>query len=127
VLLFEDVDGWMPAQPWDPAELSRVLDALAELAEALTPSPIDAPSAADRLDGGFRGWRRLAADHQHGADLADLDPWAVRNLPALAELEAAWIPAATGCYRPHYLNIQRLNYLWTIRHSSARIAGNLIT
>jgi len=25
------------------------------------------------------------------------------------------------------LNIQRLNYLWTIRHSSARIAGNLIS
>jgi hypothetical protein len=25
------------------------------------------------------------------------------------------------------LNIQRLNYLWTIRHRSARIAGNLIT
>jgi len=25
------------------------------------------------------------------------------------------------------LNLQRLNYLWTIRHSSARIAGNLIT
>jgi len=34
---------------------------------------------------------------------------------------------AGGCYRPRYLNIQRLNYLWTIRHSSARIAGNLIT
>ncbi len=32
-----------------------------------------------------------------------------------------------GCYRPRYLNIQRLNYLWTIRHSSARIASNLIT
>jgi hypothetical protein len=31
------------------------------------------------------------------------------------------------CYRPRYLNIQRLNYLWTIRHSSARIAGNPIT
>ena len=31
------------------------------------------------------------------------------------------------CYHPRYLNIQRLNYLWTIRHSSARIAGNLIT
>jgi len=25
------------------------------------------------------------------------------------------------------LNIQRLNYLRTIRHSSARMAGNLIT
>jgi len=31
------------------------------------------------------------------------------------------------CYRPRYLNIWRLNCLWTIRHSSARIAGNLIT
>ena len=36
-------------------------------------------------------------------------------------------PASAWCYRPRYLNIQRLNYLWTIRHSSARIAGNLIT
>jgi hypothetical protein len=31
------------------------------------------------------------------------------------------------CYRPRYLNIQRLNYLWTIRHCSARIVGNMIT
>jgi hypothetical protein len=31
------------------------------------------------------------------------------------------------CYRPRYLNIQGLNYLWTIRHSPARTAGNLIT
>jgi hypothetical protein len=30
-------------------------------------------------------------------------------------------------YRPRYLNIRRLNYLRTIRHSSARIAGYLIT
>ena len=35
--------------------------------------------------------------------------------------------AEEGCYRPRYLNIQRLNYLWTIRHSSTRIAGDLIT
>jgi hypothetical protein len=34
---------------------------------------------------------------------------------------------ACGLLRPRYLNIQRRNYLWTIRHSSARIAGNLIT
>jgi hypothetical protein len=37
------------------------------------------------------------------------------------------LPAEGVVYRPRYLNIQRLNYLWTIRHSSARIAGNLIT
>ncbi len=35
--------------------------------------------------------------------------------------------ALAPCYRPRYLNIQRLNYLWAIRHSSARMAGNLIT
>ena len=31
------------------------------------------------------------------------------------------------CYRPRYLDIQRLNYLWTIRQSSPRLACNLIT
>ena len=41
------------------------------------------------------------------------------HLPQVAQVD--------GCYRPRYLNIQRLNYLWTIRHSSARIAGNMIT
>jgi hypothetical protein len=35
--------------------------------------------------------------------------------------------AEAGCYRPRYLNIQRLNCLWTIRHSSAMSADNLIT
>jgi len=39
----------------------------------------------------------------------------------------AWLAREANCYRPRYLNIQRLNYLWTIRHSSARIAGNLVT
>ena len=37
------------------------------------------------------------------------------------------LTTSAACYRPRYLNTQRLNYLWTIRHSSARIAGNLIT
>ena len=36
-------------------------------------------------------------------------------------------PGADDCYRPRYLNIKRLNYRWTTRHSSARLAGNLIT
>ena len=36
-------------------------------------------------------------------------------------------PHRDRCYRPRYLNVQRLNYVWTIRHSSATIAGNLIT
>jgi hypothetical protein len=58
----------------------------------------------------------------------------VLDLPQVQEsarLEAAFRlgdgESLHRCYRPRYLNIQRLNYLWTIRHSSARIAGNLIT
>ncbi|GLW22287.1 hypothetical protein Mame01_23300 [Microbispora amethystogenes] len=94
VLLFEDVEGRLPAQPWVPDELALVLDALARMAEALTPAPIEVPAAAEKLDDEFRGWRRLAAD---GADpAAVLGPWAVRHLPRLAELEERWGQAAEG-------------------------------
>ena len=41
-------------------------------------------------------------------------------------IEWDWPEAPARCYRPRYLNIKRLNCLWTIRHSSARIAGSLI-
>jgi Phosphotransferase enzyme family len=60
LLLFEDIDGATPAQPWVPAELDRVLAAMAGLAASLTPAPIAAPSAADRFAAPFRGWRQLA-------------------------------------------------------------------
>jgi hypothetical protein len=50
-----------------------------------------------------------------------------RQASSFAQVPGDGAGQAGGCYRPRYLNIQRLNYLWTIRHSSARIAGNLIT
>ncbi|MFI0941939.1 aminoglycoside phosphotransferase family protein [Streptomyces sp. NPDC021020] len=97
VLLFEDIEGRLPAQPWEPAELELVLDTVGGLAAALTPSPVDAPPVAEKQDGAFRGWRILAADHAAGTDdLAGLDPWAARNLPALAELESGWAAGAAG-------------------------------
>jgi hypothetical protein len=40
VLVFDAVDGRMPALPWDNAELSLVLAAVDSLAETLTPSPV---------------------------------------------------------------------------------------
>ncbi|KAA9381975.1 aminoglycoside phosphotransferase family protein [Microbispora cellulosiformans] len=99
VLLFEDVEGRLPAQPWEPDELALVLGALARMAEALTPAPIRVPAAAERFGDEFRGWRRLAAD---GADLTGvLDPWAVRHLPRLAELEEHWGEAAEGACLAH--------------------------
>lgn len=57
VLLFEDVEGSHPVQPWLPDELNRVLQELLSLGEALTPSPLSAAevrSAADAHRGSFR-------------------------------------------------------------------------
>lgn len=96
-LLFEDVDGHPPAAPWRTDELGRVLDALAQLATALTPAPIPAPPARQRFGEQFQGWRRLVADRETGGDeLVGLDAWAVRHLDALADLEARWPDAIEG-------------------------------
>jgi aminoglycoside phosphotransferase (APT) family kinase protein len=93
---FEDVDGAHPALPWRPGPLRRVLDMVAGMAAALTPAPAGFPPVADRLADSFGGWRRLAAAHAAGDDLAGLDPWAVRHLDRLAGLEAGWPAAAEG-------------------------------
>ncbi|HEV3464499.1 MAG TPA: aminoglycoside phosphotransferase family protein, partial [Actinomycetota bacterium] len=96
-LAFEDVDGVHPALPWRPGELRRVLAMVADMAQALTPAPAGFPTIADRLRDSFVGWRRLAAAHAAGDDdLAGLDPWAVRHLHRLAELEAGWPQATQG-------------------------------
>jgi aminoglycoside phosphotransferase (APT) family kinase protein len=92
VLLFEDVDGVTPTLPWRPDELARVLAAVGDLAATLTPTPVAAPSVAERFD--FRGWRRLAESAAGPAP--GLDPWAARHLDLLAELESGWVPAAAG-------------------------------
>jgi aminoglycoside phosphotransferase len=103
ILIFEDVDGRMPVQPWQPAELSRVLDAMADLALTLTPTPIEAPSADARFRRYLgRGWQQLAAALSAGDDdLADLDPWARGTLHDLARLEAGWAAAAQGTTLVH--------------------------
>jgi aminoglycoside phosphotransferase (APT) family kinase protein len=98
LLLFEDIDGTMPAQPWVRDELDRVLEALASLAAVLTPAPagVDAPPIGQRLGADFRGWRALTAASRDGEDLAGLDPWARLHLTELAGLEARWERAAAG-------------------------------
>ncbi len=97
VLMFEDIEGAAPVLPWEAAGLARVLDALAELAVALTPAPIDAPTVADRFGEEFQGWRRLVEAQRRGDDdLAGLDAWACRHLMDLAALESGWKAAAEG-------------------------------
>lgn len=52
-LAFEDIQGKLPTLPWQPGELQRVLEVVAELAVTLTPAPV-----ATRLGAAFSGWRR---------------------------------------------------------------------
>jgi aminoglycoside phosphotransferase (APT) family kinase protein len=102
VLIFEDVDGRLPVQPWHPAELSRVLDAMADLAVTLTPAPIEAPPAATRFRYLGRGWQQLAAAASAGdGGLEGLDPWARTRMRDLASLETDWAAAVEGSTLAH--------------------------
>ncbi|MFI7417731.1 phosphotransferase family protein [Nonomuraea sp. NPDC049684] len=90
-LVFEDVEAVHPAMPWRRDELDRVITALKEMSAALTPSPIEARTVGEVMGDSFQGWRRLLDE-----DTAGLDPWALRHLPELAELESGWAAAAAG-------------------------------
>jgi len=96
VLIFEDIEGSMPAQPWQADELGRVLDAMTDLAAALSPAPIDAPPAASRFKNLGRGWKLLADAARSGPDLGDVDPWAGEHLTQLLALEDRWPAAVAG-------------------------------
>ncbi|MGK5681251.1 aminoglycoside phosphotransferase family protein [Actinoplanes sp. URMC 104] len=92
VLVLEDVEGAHPRTPWVETEIDAAVTALAQLADALTPPPLDVPAVSDHLAEGFAGWRRLAADPP-----ADLDPWAAGHLPELiAAAERGVAAISTG-------------------------------
>jgi hypothetical protein len=109
-LLFADVDGVPPAEPWRLPELSRVLAALAELHRICTPSPIGTvPSVIEYYAGDLRGWRDLAHGDRTGPQLVPaagsgprpdrpdgLDAWSARHLDRLVTLESRWADAAAG-------------------------------
>jgi len=112
-LAFADIEGKLPTLPWQPDELQRVLDAVAELATTLTPAPVAAPSIATRLGEAFSGWQQLAAAAELGRDdLTGLDPWARRHLDRLVALEQAWPAAAAGRTLLH-LDLRADNLLLT--------------
>ncbi|UKD50934.1 phosphotransferase (plasmid) [Amycolatopsis sp. FU40] len=93
MLVEDDIDGAMPALPWEPGEFARVLAALEQLADTLTPAPVTAMSIVDDLAENFRSWQKIAVD----TDLTNrVDAWARTNLPRLVELESGWAAAAAG-------------------------------
>ena len=91
-LVLQDLDGRLPAMPWQPGELRRVLDAATRLSRDLTPSPIPARTIQDRLAVAFSGWRTLAG----GPPPVALPPAALDRLDELAALEERWAAAAAG-------------------------------
>jgi aminoglycoside phosphotransferase (APT) family kinase protein len=109
MLVFEDIEGRHPAQPWRSDELNRVLQAMEELAAALTPSPLPRASvvtAAEKLNRVNRGWRQLrnivalgsdaALRNEDAAQIDRLDPWSARHLAALAAIEEGVAAAVDG-------------------------------
>jgi aminoglycoside phosphotransferase (APT) family kinase protein len=85
-LVLDDVDGRQPAVPWDRSELARVLAAVDDLSEALTPSPMDIGTLVERFSDDFTGWRKLA----DAGDSPHLDSWTREHLAELADLEQRW-------------------------------------
>jgi aminoglycoside phosphotransferase (APT) family kinase protein len=91
VLAFEDVEGRQPALPWRDDELERVIQGLAELAAALTPSPVPAERAGAMFAAKINSWHLLVDDPPNG-----LDDWSARNLSRLVALEARVSDAVEG-------------------------------
>jgi Ser/Thr protein kinase RdoA (MazF antagonist) len=91
-LIVDDIKGHQPAIPWQDAQLDLVLAALGQLAENLTPVPVEVPGIAQYLGDDFTGWRDLSrkpADDR-------IDPWSRARLTELAALEATWSAHAAG-------------------------------
>ena len=91
-LVFEEIDGRPPSEPWTMSALARTFVALDALAAKTTPCPVPAlPTFAQRHHLAFAGFRSLAADRGDRPDR--LDGWTRRHLDRLAELEAGWTAA----------------------------------
>jgi aminoglycoside phosphotransferase (APT) family kinase protein len=94
VLVFEEIDGRPPVVPWQSADLDRVLDALVGLSELLTPSPLPPATVGSAENWGVvtgEWWRRL-----RNGPPAELEPWSLRHLDALATLEERTAGAVAG-------------------------------
>ena len=96
LLLFQNIDGRHPTQPWLLDELDRVVAAMEELAETLTPSPLPASvvgTAGERFLG-RRSWRRLRDERPSRLDR--VDDWSRRHLDTLTAIEDSIDDALTG-------------------------------
>jgi hypothetical protein len=84
VLMFENIDGHQPAQPWLDEELERVVAGMNRLSQKLTPTPIAAPGVPFAREKPFLAanyWRPLRDEPD-----PRLDAWCTRHLDRLIDL-----------------------------------------
>lgn len=91
VLILEYIDGAHPTLPWQPATLIEVVDAVLDLADRLTPSPLQRPAASEALADMWGGFGRCLAEPP-----ADLDPWVRDRLLTLDARAQASLAACDG-------------------------------
>ena len=87
-MVFADVDGRHPTQPWRTDELDRVVAAMEELSTSLTPSPLPEAvvgTAGDVFSTILRGWRQLLDEQP--SRLNCVDEWSRRHIETLAAIE----------------------------------------
>ena len=88
VLVFEDLDGHHPSEPWQKAELHRVVAALEDLSTLLTPSPLPSAmvgSAGSAFAPDVHGWSRLRNEQPSRMDY--VDEWSRRHIETLVAIE----------------------------------------
>ncbi len=97
MMLFEDIPGQHPAQPWQKPELDRVVTAMIDLSRQLTPSPLaegSVDSARDDFQTSMTGWQSLRDEQPPQRER--LDGWSTRYLERLVQLEKHAVDAVGG-------------------------------
>ena len=97
VLAFEDIDGRHPSEPWQPDELDRVVAAMEEMSELLTPSPLPEAmvgTASRKFGANLQGWRRLRDERPSLLD--DVDEWSRRHIDTLVAIDDTTEDALKG-------------------------------
>ncbi|HKC18958.1 MAG TPA: phosphotransferase [Candidatus Dormibacteraeota bacterium] len=83
-LCLEDIDGRHPGEPWTEHDLDLVITAVEKMSRDLTPSPIETKQTVPEFfERTVNGWQVALARGEER-----LDPWAIRNLARLAQLES---------------------------------------
>lgn len=90
VLIFEDIEGRHPGEPWTRDDLDDVARVSRRVGKLVAPEAL--PTIAQRYGSVFQGWRKLQA----GGPTARVDPWCRQHLARLAALEEGWEEVVGG-------------------------------